>query len=385
MNEITQQKCTGCHACLQICPKQAIRMEYDMEGFLYPNIDAMKCVDCGLCQKVCPLNDLVASSNKKQKAFAIRNNCEKDRANSSSGGVYILLARNVIKKNGVVYGVSYDENGHILHQRTECEPELFQTSKYVQSEIGYCYGQVQEDLEQGRMVLFTGAPCQVVGLYKFLLQKHIKYDNLITADFICHGVPSPMIWDKYIENLAQGRKIRWLNFRDKSVSWGGFSLHVKFDDGEEYIKMAKEDPYVKGFLANVFLRPSCFECHFKTTERHSDITFADFWGIQKVIPELADEKGISAIIAHTEQGCCLIDAIRKNCFVREVALDSIVQNNIAMTQSVLLGKNRKRFYKMWIPNMNISFFPEIVDKAMIPSWDERIRLILVQIKRSLKK
>lgn len=315
MIKITRpENCCGCSACAQRCPKQCITMEEDPEGFLYPRIDLSKCIDCKLCEKVCPI---INPNEDKQplEIYATINPDEETRKQSSSGGVFSLFATRIIQENGVVFGARFDENGEVKHDYTETLEGLavFRGSKYVQSRIGNTYQKAESFLKSGKKVLFSGTPCQIAGLKRFLRK---DYDNLITVDFICHGVPSPKIWRHYLKvtcnKLAGGEdyEIKAINFRNKDRGWRKYnfslSLNIKSETNRNEIKKfcepASNNVYMKGFLNDLYLRPSCHYCAVKSGKSGSDITIADHWGVKKLNPSLNDDKGVSLAFYNTPKG-----------------------------------------------------------------------------------
>lgn len=346
MIEIKEKdSCTGCHACANICPKQCIAMEKDSEGFLYPVVDTKQCINCGVCEKICPiLNGKTAVLGRNNKAYAAKNNNIDTRLKSSSGGVFTAIAESVIDNGGVVFGAVFDKDFNLIHKYAETKEELssFRGSKYVQSIIGETYKQAKGFLEQGRTVLFTGTPCQIGGLYSYLGK---EYENLITQDLICHGVPSPMVWRKYLEyreELAHS-SVRRMSFRHKNSGWKTYSVSFEFSNDTEYVAKLSEDPYMKVFLRNLCLRPSCYNCAFKTKHRQADITLADFWGIENVLPEMDDDKGTSLLVINSENGLRVLNFINNCLTLHKVDLDDAINNNSSMIQSVSLSKKRDLF------------------------------------------
>ena len=273
----SKEDCCGCYACYNICPKQCITMKTDNEGFWYPKIDKNKCINCNLCEKVCPIINPVKRVDSKKIAYASMNKDEQVRMKSSSGGIFSILAEYIIKNNGVVYGAGFDEDFNIKHKRIlySTDLDLLRGSKYVQSSIGDIYKQVKNDLENNNPVLFTGTPCQVEGLRSYLRKEYV---NLITMDFICHGVPSPLVWEKYLKKMKKSKQenIKNIYFRNKDIGWKLFSLKIIFDK-RIYSNDLNNDLFMKGFLQDVYLRPSCYNCKFKKINRISDITVADFF------------------------------------------------------------------------------------------------------------
>lgn len=339
-----KEDCCGCYACYNICPKECITMESDNEGFWYPKIDKNKCIDCNLCEKVCPIINKFNSSLYEEKSYAVFNKNEKIRLGSSSGGFFSLLAEYVINNHGNVYGAVFDEKFNVKHIKITSfqDIELLRGSKYVQSKINDIFKSVKFDLKNDKMVLFTGTPCQIAGLQSFL-QK--KYDNLILMDIVCHGVPSPLVWQRYIDELKQNYKqdIKSIYFRDKSTGWKTYSVKFLFDK-DEYKNFGFKDIYMKGFLNDIYLRPSCYNCNFKGIERVSDITVADFWGIEKVLPKMDDDKGTSLIVIHSEKGKQLFDELNDKMILNKVDLDEAIKYNPSMIRSVQYNEKRKAFF-----------------------------------------
>ena len=253
MIEITdKENCCGCHACYNICPRKAISMIEDKKGFKYPVIDKEKCIECNLCKNVCPI--LTKKTEKrKNKAWIMYNKNKKERINSSSGGIFILLAKEILLKKGVVFGACFDEFYNVHHSYIDNINDInkLQGSKYVQSNIDDSYNLVKNFLEEGKLVLFTGTSCQIEGLYSFLRK---KYNNLYTQDIICHGVPSPKVWQKYLEYQKEkyGEQIKDISFRNKDNGWSLFQTKISFQT-KKYIKDFKNDLYMNAFLYDICL------------------------------------------------------------------------------------------------------------------------------------
>ena len=333
-------KCCGCYACYNICPKSAIKMQEDEKGFKYPIVDKEKCIDCGLCKKVCP----ILSKRKKEeeyieKAYACINKNEKIRIDSSSGGIFTIIAQYILKLDGVVFGAQFDDDFNVIHSYVEKEKDLkkFRGAKYVQSQIGDMYKKVQEFLLDGRFVLFTGTPCQIEGLRSYLKK---DYSNLYLQDIICHGVPSPKVWKKYINYREKKDKgnIEKIKFRDKITGWKKYSVSFKYKT-HSYEKKQNEDTYMQIFLSDIALRDSCYECNFKEIKRNSDITLADFWGIENIMPEMDDDKGTSLVILHSKKGEKLFNNIKDDIRCKEVVLEDAIKFNTSMIKSS--NKNEK--------------------------------------------
>lgn len=359
MIQITEKhNCTGCHACSNICPKQCITMEADSEGFLYPKVDLDSCVDCGLCEKVCPVLNKLKVENEP-RAYACYNKNEQIRLESSSGGIFTLIAEQVINDSGVVFGVGLDKALTALHSYVETKEQLkaFRGSKYVQSKIGETYKKAEAFLNQNKKVLFTGTPCQIAGL-KAYLQK--DYDNLICVDIICHGVPSPKVWEKYLsyQEKLVGAKAQGAHFRHKNKGWNRFSMALEFKNGDKQIQTLDKDLYMQAFLKDTCLRPSCYKCNFKTLHRQSDITIADFWGIEKVLPKLDDDKGTSLLLVNSVKGKELFDFLKDSILYEQVDLNKAVSYNPAAFKSANENPNREGFFG----DLDKLSFDKLVDK-----------------------
>lgn len=296
INIVEKKDCCGCNACSQICPQNCIEMTTDEQGFWYPKVNLDFCIKCNLCEKVCPIIN-VSPIRKPLEVFAAKNPNDYIRKESSSGGIFTALAEEIIKKNGVVFGARFSNNFEVIHDYTENADDIsfFRGSKYSQSQIGNTFIQVRKFLQNGRLVLFSGTPCQISGLYRFL-QK--AYPNLITVDIICHGVPSPLIWKEYLSYISRNDILTKVNFRDKTFGWKKFSTLYSYNN-RELIRLASSDPYMTGFLKNIYLRPSCFWCHSRENKSNSDLTIADYWGIQKFYPEFDDDKGVSLVLINS--------------------------------------------------------------------------------------
>jgi len=371
--------CTGCHACTNICPKKCIFMKDDNEGFLYPIVDYNICIKCKRCVNVCPINNNIKSYNTPI-AYACYNKDENIRLNSSSGGIFSLLAEKMIDRGGVVFGAVFNDNFEVEHKYIETKEniELLRGSKYVQSKIGTSYRQVKDFLESGREVLFSGTPCQIAGLKNYLVK---AYSNLLTVDLICHGVPSPYVWQKYIkfrENKA-GSEISKITFRNKKMGWKQFSVSFLFKNNTEYNKIYSNDLYMTAFLKNISLRPSCYNCRFKTLNRPSDITLADFWGVQNIFPEIDDDKGASLIFINSQLGEKIYSEILDNIVYKEVDILDAVKYNSAAIKSPLPHINREKF----INDINIYTFDKLVNKYCKDRIS--IKLILEKIMQVTKK
>lgn len=341
-----KKDCCGCSACVQICPKQCIRLGVDEEGFEYPSVNTSECVNCGLCERVCPMLN-PGASKIPVKVCAAKNQDEGVRARSSSGGVFTPLAEAVIRQNGVVFGAAFDDLWNVRHTYTENEKglEAFRGSKYVQSKIGESYLQAREFLKQGRMVLFSGTSCQIAGLNRFLGK---EYPNLVTLEILCHGVPSPMVWQKYLDQKRKECRctgIKQISFRDKKSGWSDYNVVLGFENGKVYEKPHRKDPYFRGFLKNLYLRPSCYHCRCKNGRSGSDLVIADYWNIKNVRPDFNDNRGVSLVLIHSEKGNRLFHSVSGNLNVIETGYEECLVNNKGFAEHLSENRKRAAFFK----------------------------------------
>ena len=330
--------CSGCGCCEHICPRNAITMHFDEEGFLRPEIDARSCIECGLCQKKCPVNK--HENHLPIEVYAAYARDKKIRKTSSSGGIFSLLGENVIAEGGAVFGAGFADELRVVHKSASTPSELLDLrgSKYVQSDLRGIYEKVGAALSEGKKVLFSGTPCQCSAVRNAFGNK----DNLLLVDFICHGVPSPLVWKKYVTESFDGA--RNASFRDKSRGWEEFSMRIESDKAA-YCKSLYNDPYMRLFLQNTILRSSCYECSWKGDNYASDITLADFWGISKVFPHMNDNKGVSVVVVRSEAGKKAFRDIRESLVVEKTKIETVAGINIAYKESAHCPKNREEFFE----------------------------------------
>uniref|UniRef100_UPI004055BAFE Coenzyme F420 hydrogenase/dehydrogenase, beta subunit C-terminal domain n=1 Tax=Alistipes sp. TaxID=1872444 RepID=UPI004055BAFE len=352
-------------------------MSADNEGFLYPQVNSSICIDCGLCEKVCP----VINQNEPKEPLAVyaaKNTNEEIRLKSSSGGVFTLFAEEVIAEGGVVFGARFNESWEVIHDYTETIDGLepFRGSKYVQSIIGDNFIKARQFLTDGRKVLFSGTPCQIAGLKKFLRK---DYDNLLTVEVICHGVPSPMVWRDYLDykrakraaekntvssSLNEMPVITGISFRDKTNGWKKFGL--KFANIANYeITPFNEDLFMKGFLNNLYLRPSCYHCTARQGKSGADISIADYWGVQSIHPELDDDRGTGLILINTKIGATYYNSIINQIKSLISSYDKAIMQNPCIVKSVKEPSRRQQFWQNY-PISKIDYVEEICD-LMTPS------------------
>lgn len=312
-------------------------MQEDTEGFLYPKVNKDTCIDCGLCEKVCPILNPV-NNDAEPEVYAAINNDENIRMQSSSGGIFTLLAEKVINNGGVVFGASFDKDWNVVHDYTETIDGLscFRGSKYVQSRIGNCFNKAKSFLDEGREVLFSGTPCQVAGLKNFLKK---QYDNLLSVEVVCHGAPSPKVWQKYISAMHE---IQQVSFRSKVHGWKKYNVSFSFKDGTKEETVFYKNPYIDVFLSNLSLRPSCYACSAKFQNSQCDIVLADFWGVDKIAPEIDDDKGCGLVFVYNKEKSKLVRTL--NCRLYVQKLVDVVKYNPCMANSVDKPVNRDFFF-----------------------------------------
>lgn len=339
--------CCGCEACLQICPFNCIRFEPDNEGYLYPNVDLEKCVDCHLCEKVCPIiNNNFSNGSVSNVCYAAKIKNDKIRLNSSSGGVFWGIANEIISVGGIAYGVTFDNEFNVIHNHADnCDGIThMMSSKYVQSRVGNSYKHISELLKQGKKVLFSGVPCQIAGLKNFLKK---DYENLLTVEVVCHGVPSPGVWRLFLSEVKRTcniDKIASISFREKNgYSWSHYGMKITGTNGKVYDCYAGETSFMRAFLSNNCLRPSCYECKFKCNSG-ADITLGDFWGIEKIKPEFADNIGVSMVILHTSKAQINFPIHLYN--LTSVKFDDVLKTNKSLSQSSPKPLTRRKFFKL---------------------------------------
>lgn len=348
INVKRKEDCVGCEACSQKCPIKCIDMYVDEQGFMYAEADSEKCINCGLCDDVCPV--INQSEYRKPKiTYAAWNDDDNERLNSSSGGIFILLAKNIIENDGIVFGARFDSRWQVVHDYADNYEALrqFQGSKYLQSRIGDSYNQAELFLKQGRKVMFTGTPCQVAGLRKFLRKDW--GDSLILVDIVCHGVPSPLVWGKYLESLANNRveSIGNIQFRNKAQGWQNYNISIEQYGESQYIlnEPGYENSFIWGFLKDLYLRPSCYECPAKCGKSLSDLTIADFWGIEQINPEIFSEKGVSLVLANSKKGKEVL--LSTSVKTVEILYEDALRFNPSIEQSSNLPPQSKKFWKLF--------------------------------------
>lgn len=338
---IERTKCTGCTCCINLCPKKAISININEEGFEYPIIDKTKCINCGLCKRKCPV--LNKKNNKSLNdcyvAFAKDN---KLKNNASSGGIFPLLAKYIIEENGIVIGASLEHN-ELIHVAIESIKDLdkLKGSKYLQSSLGELFSYIESNVKK-RKILFVGTPCQVAGLKSFIKK---DYDNLICVDLFCHGVPSPKVYKKYVLEIEKkyNDKLITYKFRDKSTGWDTYSCSGKFTK-KEIKEPHHVNDYMKIFLSDVALRESCYNCKFKLGNKYSDLTLGDFWGVDQFYPEMYKKDGVSAIIVNSTKGAEIFEQIKTDLEYKNCKIEEILFKNPVLVTSSKRPMTREKFF-----------------------------------------
>lgn len=357
---IEKEQCCGCSACAQVCPRNSISMQEDSEGFLYPFVNSSSCSKCGLCVNVCP-NLGVGEEREPLSLYAAKNKNENVRLGSSSGGVFAKLAETVLLDQGVVFGAKFNSSWEVVHDyaETNCESLAFSGSKYVQSVIGGSYIQAKNFLEKNRRVLFSGTPCQTAGLKRFLGK---DYEKFLSIDFVCHGVPSPKAWRFYLTELLRANKngslsnyaleglskITGISFRSKITGWKQFSLVItkrgirESHDDVLLSERFSKNIYMQGFLKDLYLRPSCYKCAYKSFKSGSDVTIADYWGIGGVMPAYDDDKGVSLVFLNSPKGLNAYKSLDLESI--ETSFSDALAGNPVIVESVARPPVRDKFF-----------------------------------------
>lgn len=350
--EKIHDECVGCGSCYMICPANSIKMEYNKMGFLYPVVNNTKCIGCGKCIKSCPVSVTSSRNDIKLMYGGAYKNSEIVKE-SSSGGAFYLFAEKIINKGGYVSGVTIDDKFHVKHILIDKIEDVYRLmgSKYVQSDIGDIYKEIGKLLNEENYILFSGTPCQCAGLISYLKGScNRKMDRyLFTVEFICHGVPSPIIWEDYIkwkQMIYGGERINNINFRNKKYGWHDFGLSYEIDN-QKYFSKLRDDIYYNGFIENLFLRESCYKCKFKGIKSVADISIADFWGSEKYAPELAQhyEMGTSLITIFSMKGKQLFESSKE--MFDYVMIDNMeaYKSNTAAIISAKRNIKTKDFYR----------------------------------------
>lgn len=340
--------CTGCHACSLVCPVNAISMREDPEGFIRPVIDKKACTQCSICVDVCPAveydNILDTDTPEVYAAWSLN---EETRTMSTSGGVFSELAGEILRKGGVVAGARYRENftaEHVIVDRVEDLPQIRQ-SKYFESSLGDIFQKIKSYLDTAVPVLFCGTPCQAAGLLNYLKEPN---EHLVVCDFICRGIPSPMVFKAYVKDLEEHyrSKAQRVQFKNKNIGWNQFCTFIQFENGQTYHQDRYHDMFMYGYLMrNLYMRPCCYECQFKGLPRISDITLGDFWGIGQTRPHLDHNRGTSVVLLNTEKGKDLFGSIKSSIATEKCTIEEAIAGNANILDSVKKPDCRERFFE----------------------------------------
>lgn len=374
-----KSKCSGCAACFNSCPVNAIKMEPDDEGFLYPHVDQEICIRCNQCNKSCPYENKPIKEIDLELCYAAYNRDDAEREISSSGGIFIALAKHIVAQRGIVFGAAFDEKFLVYHKSAETYEELQPLigSKYLQSKIGDTYRTVKTMLMADRKVLFVGTGCQIGGLLGYLRK---DYDNLICVDFICLGVPSPKVWKDYLNFHFKGEEIKCVNFKDKTLGWHNFSLKV-VTDKKVCITAGRKTEFFSGYFRHLISRPSCSSCIFKEGNRLSDITISDCWGYHTIAPEIDDNKGLSSIVCHSEKGKAIFEEIKNGLIWKETKIEDVRRFNSNYYLPAKKVDNREDFWKDYERMESKALFK----KYCKPVKDSKITMYVKRIKDKVKR
>lgn len=383
IEKLDKLECCGCSSCVQKCPQHAIEMKENEEGFFYPEIDKEKCINCGLCIKVCPqLKEIKRENERYPKAYAIYNKNKEELMQSSSGGVFSAIANYVLENNGVVFGATYDENLKVKHIKVENKENLIKLkkSKYMQSEINNTYIEVEKLLKEGIYVMFSGTPCQVSGLKTFLLK---EYDNLITCDLVCHGVPSTKAFLKYLKALeGKNKKVISYDFRTKDKPEFEKLAKVEFSNNtKKYLKMGT-DCFYNNFLAGNLFRESCYKCKYANMKRVGDITIGDFIGVKEVQPQVYNRDGISIVIINNKTGEKLLNILQEKLTIQATTIEKIKKYNSNLSNPTVRPKVRDQIYidiegKKFIKDLKKNMSKKLMIKSLVPI---KLKLLLKRIR-----
>lgn len=345
--------CVGCGACAKRCPTKAIEMIVDEKGFYYPKCNKTSCIHCGQCERVCPTKNQWDSHIEDAEFYAMISGSKQMQMGSASGGVFPEIAKVFLKmQGGLVWGAAFDTNFAVRHISINSEDQLPRLcrSKYVQSDTTHIFEEIERQLAQGTKVLFTGTPCQTAAVAKYIPSK-LK-TNLYLVDIVCHGVPSPLVWQEYLGALScQMREskedIKEVYFKYKSgdKTWSHPGFLVKWNDGKEYLEFSNNTWYEKGFLENLYVRPACHMCKFKRLSSPSDITIGDFWGCKERYPDMFDQNGVSVVATKTEKGRQIVSEVKEKTKWIRISSEDACAHNQRIIKPAKANRRRTKFWR----------------------------------------
>lgn len=363
-----KENCSGCTACESICPKNAIKMIEDNEGFKYPIIDENKCIKCNLCKKVCPIKNEYKKDSIK-KSYVVQNKSMHILEKSTSGGLYYGIANYILENDGVIVAPDLDENNVVKHSIINNREKLIHSlgSKYVQSDLNGIYKKVKEYLLMGKLTCFSGTPCQIEGLKAYLKK---EYDNLITIGIVCHGVPSPKVWRKFIieRERKYKKKIVFVNFRDKTFGYNRSGVKLYFNDGTVKVETPPDD-YLDAFFSEIISRPSCYNCKFKKIERKSDFMIFDAWSAKESDSRMTT-RGATNVFIYSEKGIEIFDKIKNDYIIKETKYEETIEKDgVMILNNAKANKNRSKFFEkiddMPLKKLKKRYYPFTMKKKLV--------------------
>lgn len=341
---LSDKDCCGCQACIDICPKKCLKFEIDEEGFGYPKVvDDTKCIQCDLCNKICPVKKSKEIPQLFRKAYYGFSMSKDDILKSSSGGLFAVIAKEYQKIGYYICGAAFTNDFKVQHQFVapdENVEKLF-SSKYAQSNVANTFAETKRLLKQHKKVLYSGLPCQIAALKSYLQS---TYDGLITIDLLCYGVQSPKVWDYYLNSYHKGKRPTTISMRSKHFSWKKYAMEIEFSDGEKYLKSKDKDPYLRCYSKGLFVRPCCYDCHFKGFPRVSDLTLGDFWEVNELYPNIQSDTGVSIIIPNSKCGEDVLKTIETSVCCNEIDMHRLNEMNIQYLKPCKENPNRSAFF-----------------------------------------
>lgn len=382
VDSISKSSCTGCNLCGDICPVKAISFKEDAEGFKYPVIDKNKCINCNLCEKKCPAIHQFNYKKIFPKTYSAYNKDDKIRLKSTSGGIFYALAKSIIESGGYVVGAVYTndfkEVKHICSNKIE-DVEKMIGSKYFQSNLEGIYKEIKRLLKDNKTILFCGSPCQISAVQTM----YPNNENLITLDFICRGINSPLAFKSHVDELEKKykSKLSFLQFKNKLTGWRSLATYMEFKNGKKYHADRDHGMWIRGYVqGSLYMREACYNCKFKNIPRNSDISFGDFWGAKN--PSKKDlHYGISLVLVNSNKGEKLFNQSKKMLVVKEESFEDIKNGNPCLTTSVEKTHGRKVFFK-YLKKMP---FSRAVKKAMNESLFLKVKRLLKIVYKDLRK